>query len=211
MSPLVHGMIAWLLAAFLLRKSSDRRLVVIAGVCLDIDGVFILFDMDLYITYHHTFTHSLVFGLGVAIIGAALAKDRIETGLVCLGAFSLHILADVFGTNWGVYPFYPLSNVLMEFPIASDFIKYVIISPATFILCCVLIFMIMWKKNFSPFEFFSEKFDKWMIGFFVYPFRYKCHICEKIASIHCSECGKYACTSHIGHWWKSRCKECGTK
>ena len=42
MSPLVHGMIAWLVAILILKDANDRRLAVIAGVVPDIDGFFIL-------------------------------------------------------------------------------------------------------------------------------------------------------------------------
>ena len=42
MSPLVHGMIAWLIAILILKNVNDRRLAVIAGVVPDIDGIFVL-------------------------------------------------------------------------------------------------------------------------------------------------------------------------
>ncbi len=34
--------------------------IVVAGVIPDIDGIFILWDSDLFYTYHHTFGHSFV-------------------------------------------------------------------------------------------------------------------------------------------------------
>ena len=48
MNPVVHGLVAWILVSLTLKNSRDRRLAVIAGVISDIDGVFILFSMELY-------------------------------------------------------------------------------------------------------------------------------------------------------------------
>ena len=44
MSPILHGMLAWLVAVMISKNVNDRRLIVIAGVIPDIDGIFILFD-----------------------------------------------------------------------------------------------------------------------------------------------------------------------
>ncbi len=110
MSPLIHGLLAWLLAWAFLSKAGDRRLAVIAGVACDLDGVFVLFNHDLFLAYHHTFAHTLLFGVPVAIVAAALAEDRWRTGLVALGAFALHLAADIVGTTLPVAPLYPLTS-----------------------------------------------------------------------------------------------------
>ena len=63
MSPIAHGMIAWLIAILFLKELKDRRLVVFIGVVPDIDGIFYLFNQELYYEYHHTIGHSYIFGI----------------------------------------------------------------------------------------------------------------------------------------------------
>jgi len=77
MMPLVHGLVAWLFATTLLKKSNDRRLATIVGLAPDIDGVHILFNKELFYAIHHTFGHSFVFGLPLAIAVGLLSKDDI--------------------------------------------------------------------------------------------------------------------------------------
>ena len=46
MSPIVHGLIAWLLAVAFQKNVKDRRLAVIVGVAPDIDGILTFFNMQ---------------------------------------------------------------------------------------------------------------------------------------------------------------------
>jgi hypothetical protein len=212
MSPLVHGMIAWLFAWLVLRRAHDRRLAVIAGVAMDLDGIFILFDRAQYLDYHHTFTHSYIFAVPIAITAAILAKDRLLTAYAAIMAFTLHLAADVFGSNWAVYPFYPLSDWgVSASPAVSDFVIYFIISPGTFVVCCVLILFIMYRWETSPLEFLSEKWDKRFVRTFSYFFKQRCEICGSRAFGDCSGCGRKVCSRHLASVITYKCKECKKK
>jgi hypothetical protein len=151
-------MIAWLFAYLVLRRAYDRRLAVIAGVAMDLDGIFILFDRVQYLDYHHTFTHSYVFAILLAITAAVLAKDKFLTAYAAIMTFTLHLVGDIFGSNWPVYPFYPFSEWgISASPIFSNFMIYGIFTPGTLIITGILILIIMYYKETSPLEFLSKR------------------------------------------------------
>ena len=172
MSPVLHGMLAWLLAIALSKSVADRRLIVIAGVVPDIDGIFILFDQTAYYTYHHTFGHSFVFGIMVALVASALSSDKIKIGIAAICAFSVHLLSDIVGSNWAIKPLYPVSDLAIGNPgILTNAIIYDIINPGTYLIAFFLIVAIAFFKGHSPLEFISEKLDKWVIKTFISPFK----------------------------------------
>ncbi len=209
MSPILHGLLAWLLAAALLKDVRDRRLAVIAGGISDIDGFHVLYDQALYNDYHHTFGHTLLFGIPVALCLALAARDRKQAFLVSLGTFSLHLLADIAGTSWPVFPFYPLFelNFSMGHYLSEATLDNVVV-PATWILVLLLMAAVMFKKEISPLEFFSAKLDARFTGLYIYPFKYSCHVCRSWAFICCAGCEKKVCPEHIGSLSSWQCSEC---
>ncbi len=209
LSPLIHALLVWLLAWACLRKASDRRLVVIAGVVSDIDGVFVLFSHDLFVEYHHTFGHTLLFGIPVALAAAALAKDHWRTGLVALGAFSLHLLADTVGTTLAVAPLYPVSGASLSIAgIAPDWVVYGVIDPVVATLALVAVGVVMYYREVSPFEFFSERLDRWIVPLYVYPLKKRCAFCGRRAATRCGSCGRAVCSRHGTGFRRMRCAEC---
>jgi hypothetical protein len=212
MSPLVHGLIAWLFAFLVLKKTNDRRLAVIAGVAADLDGVFILFNMDLFTKYHHTFTHSYIFGIPIALTAMILGEEKIKVFFACLGAFTLHLLCDIIGSDWPIQPFYPFSHLSFSAsPYLSITVIYGIISPAVFVLCIFIMLAIMYYKQASPMEFISEKVDKRFVSSFVYYFKYRCEICGKRALSYCGKCNRKLCGKHLTGVFNFRCKKCSNK
>ena len=207
----MHGMFAWILAFLILKNVNDRRLAVICGVALDIDGVFIFFSSELYYGFHHTFTHSFVFGIPIAIVAGILATEKTKVFFTGLGAFTLHIFADIIGSDWPVLMFYPISDFGLSLgDYLSDFMIYVIINPVAFFILLVVIIYIAFKKEQSPFEFISEKFDKKIIGLFIYPFKYKCSCnhCGNRAALMCSVCGARICYEHGFGFFATKCPKC---
>ncbi len=133
MNPLAHFLAAFAVSWTLASKARDRALIVLAGVLPDIDGAPILFDKALYAQVHHTIGHSYVFGLPLALAAGALACDRRRTAALALAAFTLHLAADIVGTNWPVQALYPLSDHgLSVAGILSDETIYGAINPAAF-------------------------------------------------------------------------------
>lgn len=209
MSPIVHGMIAWLFAVAFLKTANDRRLVVIAGVAADIDGIFSLISMHSFMEYHHTFGHSFAFGLPLAITAGALAKEKQKVIPVALGTFSLHLAADIIGTNWPVNPLYPLSESGFSIgTVLSSNAIYYVIDPIAFVIILVSVIAVSFRKEFSPVEFISEKYDKQLVEYYVNPLKYQCEICGLRAFIKCAECGKRVCPEHTGSVFVRRCAAC---
>jgi hypothetical protein len=208
-SPLVHGMIAWLIAIFILKDVNDRRLAIIAGVIPDIDGIFVLFNNELFLKYHHTLGHSFVYGVLITIVAAGLAKDKKKVGLAAFLAFSLHLFSDYIGSDWAIFPFYPVSNI--DITIASylpNFMIYFIINPIAFIIILLIIILVVYKKQVSPLEFISKKLDERFVNFYILPLKYKCYVCEKRAWYKCISCGRMICAKHGRGVIKTKCQVC---
>lgn len=210
MDPILHGLLTWLFAVALVKDASDRRLVVVAGVAMDIDGIFVLFDNDLYHQFHHTFGHSVLFGLLLAITAGALANsNRFKILSVAFGAFLVHIFADLIGSNWASQVFYPFSDYgLSSTSFLSNTLIYGVINPAVLILALIATVVVAYRKEFSPIEFISEKLDKRIVGHFVYPIKYKCELCGKFAFTYCTDCNKKICIGHTGSVVRLKCKNC---
>jgi hypothetical protein len=202
-------MIAWIFAVLLITNVNDRRLVVIAGVAMDIDAIFILFNEELFYQYHHTFGHSYIFGILLAVAGASLATNKKRVFIVALGAFTLHLLADIIGSNWAVYPLYPIYDFNISIsPYLSDGIIYGIINPIVFVISLIIIVSFMYNKELSPLEFISEKLDRKITGYYIFPLKYKCDICGSRAFGECSKCGRKICPNHLSKIIKSKCPKC---
>ena len=209
MSPLIHGLLAWLLGYALLSDVQDRRLVVIAGVAPDLDGVFVLFNEALFQSYHHTFGHSYVFGLPVAMAAVALARERWKTGAVALGAFSLHLLGDLVGSDWAIAPLYPISGAtLSPQGVLSPEVIYGIIDPVVAVAALAVAGLIMYFREVSPVEFVSVRLDKWFVGRFVFPLKHRCGLCARRALARCGSCGRGVCARHLRGFLRTRCTEC---
>ena len=209
MSPLVHGLLAWILAMLLISNINDRRIVVIMGVTLDIDGFFILFNDQLFQDYHHTLGHSYLFGIAIALFGAMLANDKKRVFVVGLGAFSLHLIADIIGSNWAIYPLYPLVGYKISIATyLSNEVIYNLINPIVFGISVIIVISFMYRQEKSPLEFVSEKLDRKVVGFYIFPFKYKCDICEKRAWTKCGKCGRKLCSDHMKGLINTKCTKC---
>jgi len=208
-SPLVHGLIAWLLACVVSGRPVDRRLIVIAGLAADVDGVFVLFNADLYVTYHHTFGHSFVFGLPIALAAASLATRRWRVGAAALAAFTLHLLADVVGSSWAVQAFYPLSSWgISGDPTISSTTIYLILNPIVAAVVLGLTGLVMYRREISPFEVLSLRLDRYAVYAWVYAFKHRCESCGRRALARCGSCGRTRCAAHLASFWRLRCVDC---
>ena len=198
MSPIVHVLIAWIIAVLVLAETRDRRLAMICGAFCDIDGIFYIWDRALYNEYHHTFGHSYVIALPIIIMASRLAIDRRRTFVASLAAFTAHLAADIIGSNWPVQLLYPLTSyqVPQEQILSTNFI-YLTLLPATFWAVMALVALLtIWKES-SPFEFVSQRLDSLVIGALVYPFKYHCRNCNRRALMLCQRCGAKVCQDHV--------------
>ena len=109
MSPETHILASWIIAAKMARNQRDCRLVALAGILPDADGLGIFVDWtraalgnpgpSLYQEYHHLLLHG-AFGAAV-IVGllTCFAKDRWRVLLLGLATFHLHLICDFIGSR----------------------------------------------------------------------------------------------------------------
>jgi len=207
-SPLIHGLIAWLLACLVSDRVLDRRLIVIAGLAADVDGVFVLLRPDLFVAYHHTFGHSFVFGIPVAIVASSLVR-RWQVGAGALAAFALHLSADVVGSSWAVQPLYPLSSwAISADPTISTATIYLIVNPIVAAVVLGLTGFVMYRRETSPFEVLSLRLDRYAVYAWVYAFKHRCESCGRRALARCESCGRTRCAAHLASFWRLRCVDC---
>jgi inner membrane protein len=108
MSPVTHLFASWIVAAKTTDNARDCRLVALAGVAPDLDGLGMLVDLIARAFGHETFFwerfhHVLFHGIFGAALTAALfafcAQDRVRVALFSLITFHLHLLCDLLGSR----------------------------------------------------------------------------------------------------------------
>lgn len=127
MSPLTHLLASWIIAVKTTDNVRDQRLVTLAGVVPDLDGLGLLLDLAnganttgkfyYYQQYHHLLTHGLPAAVVCSLLMAAVARRRWRVlGLTFL-TFHLHLLCDLVGSRgpdkgdyWPIFYFAPLSQ-----------------------------------------------------------------------------------------------------
>jgi hypothetical protein len=184
-------------------------LVVIAGLAADVDGVFLFFRSDLFVAYHHTFGHSFVFGLPVALAAALVTTSRWRVGLAAMAAFALHLVADIVGSAWPVQPLYPASSwALSAYPALSSEVIYAIVNPTVALAILALTGIVMYRREVSPFEVLSSRLDRYAVYAWIYPLKYRCSRCGRRALGRCETCRRQTCAAHLQSFWRFRCMEC---
>lgn len=131
MSPLTHLLASWIVAAKTTDNPRDCRLVTLAGLAPDLDGLGIVLDVikntlshtpsyDYYQIYHHSLLHGIAGAMVLAALLAAFARQRWRVFGLTLVTFHLHLLCDLLGSRgpepgdfWPIYYFAPFSNYPM--------------------------------------------------------------------------------------------------
>jgi len=131
MSPITHLFASWIVAAKTTNNARDCRLVTLAGVLPDVDGLGIVVDLvknavhhtenfDYYQRYHHWVLHG---ALGAVVIcggSAIFARQKEWVLLLSLVTFHLHLLCDIVGSRgpdpgdyWPIYYLAPFTGLHM--------------------------------------------------------------------------------------------------
>ncbi len=131
MSPITHFLASWIVAAKTTDNPRDCRLVTLAGLAPDLDGLGLVADVInntvnhtqsfyYYQQYHHSLMHGIAGAVVIAVVLAALARQRWRVFVFALFAFHLHLLCDLLGSRgpeagdlWPIFYFAPLSNYPM--------------------------------------------------------------------------------------------------
>ena len=109
MSPATHLLGSWLIAAKTTDNARDCRLVTLAGILPDADGLGLIADIvsglsgsrqtHLYAHYHHYLLHGALGGILIAVLLACFARQRWRVLLLALLVFHLHLLCDFVGSR----------------------------------------------------------------------------------------------------------------
>jgi hypothetical protein len=111
MSPLTHLVGSWLIASATTDNSRDRKLVTLAGVLPDADGLGVVADVVgsfisgkectfyYYQTYHHLLLHGWPGAVAVSVLLAFLARQKGRVLFLCVLMFHLHLLCDLVGSR----------------------------------------------------------------------------------------------------------------
>ena len=124
MSPVTHLFASWLIAAKATDNPRDCRLVALAGILPDMDGLGLIVDIAtrmsgsrptmFYGHYHHFLWHGLFAALTTAFVLALFAKHRWKVVLWSFVVFHLHLACDLIGSRgpapedlWPIFYFGP--------------------------------------------------------------------------------------------------------
>jgi hypothetical protein len=126
-SPETHLLGSWIIAAKTTDNARDCRLVALAGILPDADGLGLIADAlngwlggkqtQYYAHYHHYLLHGALGGILIAILMASFARHRWRVALLALLVFHLHLLCDFVGSRgpapedlWPIFYFGPFDK-----------------------------------------------------------------------------------------------------
>lgn len=109
MSPETHLLMSWIIGAKATDNARDCRLVALAGILPDADGVGLVLDAAsralgtrktfFYEHYHHYLLHGLFGAIVIALLVACFATRKWRVALLALLVFHLHLLCDLVGSR----------------------------------------------------------------------------------------------------------------
>jgi len=111
MSPITHLIGSWLVASATVNNPCDRRLVTLAGIVPDADGLGMAVDLvkslvtghemtfEYYQKFHHLWLHGWPGILFATLVLASFGKQWARVGFWCLVVFHLHLLCDLLGSR----------------------------------------------------------------------------------------------------------------
>lgn len=163
MNPIVHAELSWL-AALKIRSLRDRRLLVLAGIAPDIDGLTILAGNDAYGKWHHLVFHGLFSALLTAGVCAMFAERKRTVAAMAFVAFHLHLFCDQLGSGpeWPIAYFWPVSGEFYGWKGGWELVSWqntVIGMAATFVCLATALFA---RRTFV--EVFSPSADRSVVA-----------------------------------------------
>jgi hypothetical protein len=126
-SPETHLLASWIIAAKTTDNARDCRLVALAGILPDADGLGLIADAasgwlggkqpQFYASYHHYLLHGALGGILIAALLSCFARHRWRVVLLALLVFHLHLLCDFVGSRgpapedlWPIFYFGPFDK-----------------------------------------------------------------------------------------------------
>ena len=178
MSPFAHLIGSWLVASATTNNPRDRKLVTLAGVLPDADGLGVVADVigslvsgkectfQYYQQYHHILLHGWPGAVAVSILLMLFAQQRRQVLLLCLLTFHLHLLCDLVGSRGPtVGDLWPIcySEPIFRHPIWFWKGQWKLDGWQNQIIFAMLLVTSIWlavKRGYSFVEIVSERADK---------------------------------------------------
>lgn len=209
MSPLYHLQVGSFIANAGVDNQRDRRLVMLASLAPDADGIF-FWNPALWEKWHHTFGHNIFFALLLGVIFGLLARGgKARVAALAAVAALLQVVTDNFTNDpsWKIMYFWPLSD--FDFAL-GNFIAWPGLAPFQVWgvqgVLMVGIFagtIVLYRRTGRTFlELVSPRLDKLLTDFIVLPFTARCAVCGARASYRTTDDGQAICGRHVRiHRW----------
>ena len=127
MSPLTHLFGSWIIGAKATGNLRDCRLVALAGILPDADGLGLVLDLAnsalgrkatyFYASYHHYLLHGAFGAIVLTLLLTCFAKQRWRVAILSLIVVHLHLLCDFIGSRgpspedlWPIFYFGPFDK-----------------------------------------------------------------------------------------------------
>ncbi len=182
MSPFTHLVGSWLIASATTNNPRDRKLVTLAGVLPDADGLGAVADVVgswitgkecmfyYYQTYHHLLFHGWPAAITISLLLTFFARRRWRVLFLCLLTFHLHLLCDLLGSRGPtIGDLWPIcySEPLFRHPIWFWKGQWKLDgwqNQTIFILLFLTSLWVATRKGFSFVEVVSSRADKKFVG-----------------------------------------------
>jgi inner membrane protein len=126
-SPETHLLASWVIGAKTTDNARDCRLVALAGILPDCDGLGLIVDMVnqafggkrtfFYLRYHHVLLHGAFGAILITLLVTAFARRKWRVALLALLVVHLHLLCDLVGSRgpdpvdlWPIFYFGPFTK-----------------------------------------------------------------------------------------------------
>ncbi len=127
MAPFTHLLASWIAATSLTDDRRDCRLIALAGVVPDLDGLGLVADWinagfwnretHFYAMQHHYWLHGWVGSVAVAAVLTCFGRQRWKVLVGAVAVFHLHLLCDLVGSRgpekhdlWAIYYSGPINH-----------------------------------------------------------------------------------------------------
>jgi len=126
-NPETHLLASWVIGAKTTDNARDCRLVTLAGILPDVDGLGLIVDAAnrafggkktfYYFQYHHYLLHGAFGGILITLLVTCFARRKLRVALLALLVFHLHLLCDLVGSRgpdpvdlWPIFYLGPFSK-----------------------------------------------------------------------------------------------------
>ena len=165
-----HFLAGWILSEIKPLEKRDRWIIALSSVFPDIDGIPIVFGVEAYQKWHHSFGHSLLAGLGLALLVYFLSVRKAWVTILSLVSFHVHIALDYFGSGgpygsiWSIKYLWPFSEQ-GYFP-SFQWALHSPINISLTIFFMVIVIILGARRERSPFEIISASGDSKVVWVF---------------------------------------------